>query len=122
MDVDNVQRCAEISVRRGLGFAMLAVGCLMVGFAFDISMALQAGAAATLLICVVLFFRSLEAPTRDYRKTETWLLLGKQANLPPDRLQKTIGLILQRLYRRYAKMMLGTSTAFWLVSVAARLF
>lgn len=121
MDVDRVQRCAEISIRRGLSFALLAVACLMVAFSFNLSLAMQTGAATTLMICVVLFFRSLEAPTRDYRKTETWLLLDKQASLPPERLQTTIGGALQRLYRHYAKVMLGTSTAFWLVSVVTRL-
>ena len=116
-----MRQCAEVSVRRGLGFALLAVGCTIVGFSYDIGLALEVGSAGTLLLATLLFFRALEAPTRDYRKTETWILLDKKVNLPTDRLQKAIGSSLQVLYRRYAGWMLGASVLQWLGSVLTRL-
>jgi len=121
LDLELVRQCAEVSVRRGLGFALLAIGCIVVGFSWDITLALETGAGSTLLLCAILFFRALDAPTRDYRKTETWILLDKRVKLPPDRMQKTIGTILQDLYRRYAEWMLAAATIQWLGSVAARL-
>ena len=118
---DRIRSCAETSLHRGIGFALLAIGCTMVGFSAEIRLALEVGAGGTLLLCTVLFFRALEAPTRDYRKTETWLLLDKKVDLPADRLQKVIGSILQELYRRYAGWMLGASVLQWLGSVIVRI-
>lgn len=121
MELKRVQQCAEISVRRGLGFALLAVGCTMVGFSYDIRLALEVGTGCCLLVATLLFFRALDAPTRDYRKTETWVLLDKKVDMPTDRLQQAIGASLQELYRRYAGWMLGAAVFQWLGSVAARL-
>lgn len=121
MELERVRQCAEISVRRGLGFALLAVGCTMVGFSYDIRLALEVGAVCTLLLATLLFFRALEAPTRDYRKTETWILLDKKVDLPTDRLQQAIGSSLRTLYQRYAGWMLGAAVFQWLGSVITRL-
>lgn len=121
MDVDRIRQCAETSIRRGLGFALLALGCLVIGFSFLPVLALQAAATGTLLISVVLFIRSREAPRNDYRRTETWLLLDRRSDLPPERLQRVIGGILQQLYRRYALMMLATSCCCWVVGLLLRL-
>jgi hypothetical protein len=120
LDPDLVRRCAETSVQRGLGFALLAVGCLMLSCAFDLRLAFEVGAGCLLLLSTILFFRALEAPTRDYRKTETWLLLKRPAGLSPERLQKAIGSVLQELYRRYAEWMLAAAVALWLGSVVSR--
>jgi len=121
LELERVRQCAEVSVRRGLGFALLAIGCTVVGFSWDMRLALEVGSGCTLLLCTLLFFRALEAPTRDYRKTETWVLLDKKVDLPPDRVQKAIGTILQDLYRRHAEWMLAAAVLQWLGSVATRL-
>lgn len=121
MEIERVRQCAEVSVKRGLGFALFTIGCIVVGFSWDIRLALEVGSGSTLLLCTILFFRALEAPTRDYRKTETWVLLDKKVDLPAERLQRTIGSILQDLYRRYAEWMLGAAVIQWLGSVLTRL-
>ena len=121
MEIERVRQCAELSVKRGLGFALLAVGCMVVGFSWAPILAFEVGAGGTLLLCVILFFRALDAPARDYRRTETWILLDKRVDLPPDRLQATIGTILQELYRRYAEWLLVAAVLQWLGSVALRL-
>lgn len=122
MEIERVRQCAELSVKRGLGFALLGVGCTVVGFSWEPILAFEVGAAGTLLLCVVLFFRALDAPARDYRKTETWILLDKKIDLPAERLQSTIGTILQELYRRYAEWLLVAAVLQWLGSVAIRVF
>ena len=61
-----------------------------------------AWAALDLVVFRAEVFRALDAPSRDYRRTETWILLDKKVDLPADRVQSTIGTILQELYRRYA--------------------
>ena len=74
-----------------------------------------------IVLATLLFFRALAAPTRDYRETETWILLDKKVDLPTDRLQRAIGTSLQGLYRRYAGWMLGAAVFQWLGSVITRL-
>ena len=120
MELELVRRCAETSVHRGLGFALLAVGCLVISFSFNVRLALEVGSGCSLLLCTILYFRALEAPTRDYRKTETWVLLNKRVDLPPDRLQQAIGSILRELYQRYAQWILAASVIQWLGSVVSR--
>jgi len=121
MDLEIVRRCAEVSVLRGLGFALLAAGCLVLSFAFDLRLALEVAATCSLLIGVILLIQALRAPTRDYRKTETWILVRKRIDLPPERRQQAIGSILQGLYRHYSQRMIASAVAIWLVSVAVRL-
>lgn len=121
MEIERVRRCAELSLKRGLGFALLGIGCMVMGFSWSPVLAFEVGAGGTLLLCVVLFFRALDAPARDYRKTETWILLDKKVDLPAERLQSTIGTILQELYRRYAELLLVAAVLQWLGSVVIRI-
>lgn len=121
MDIDRIKAAAKASLLRAIGFALLAIGSTVVGFSWDIALALETGAALTLLLCAILFFRALEAPERDYRKTETWLLLDRTKEWPPERLQKIIGSVLQDLYRRYAEVALIGAGLQWLGSVVYRL-
>ncbi|MDM7945269.1 hypothetical protein [Oceanibaculum nanhaiense] len=115
--MDRIKTCAEISVRRGTAFALLAVGTLMVAFSFDVALSLKMGAATMIIMAAILAYRAMMAASTDYRRTETWLLLGKAHPLPESRRQKVIGSTLRDIYQRYARYSAGGAFSLWLASL-----
>lgn len=122
MDLRQIEAAARQSLLRAIAFALLTIGCLMVGLSWNAVLAFETGAATTLFLSAVLYVRSLEAPKRDYRKTETWLLLDQKSSWPPARLQQVIGGVLRDLYWRYARVAALGALLQWVTSVILRLF
>ncbi|KZD01349.1 hypothetical protein [Oceanibaculum pacificum] len=105
-------------MRRATAFALFAIGTTMIAVSFDVPLSLKTGAALLTIMAVILGYFSLVAPSTDYRKTETWMLLDKQYPLPADRLQRIIGETLRDIYRRYARYSVGSAVLLWLMSLA----
>ena len=104
MTYDDIRRYAELSVRRGCGFALMAVVTAMVGFSSVPSIAVRAGAVFVLIAAVVLFWKGWTARTRNYRHTEVWLMIEDAPALPRDRLQILIGGALADAYFSHARV------------------
>lgn len=102
MDYDAIRRCAEISVRRGCGFAAIAIFSAMVGVASEPEICFRLGAASVALTAVILYWRGRNAPTRNFRRTEVWLMIEDAPALPRDRLQSMIGGALAETYMAHA--------------------
>lgn len=117
--MDAIERCAQLSIHRALGFAALAISTVMLGLSFEPGLSFRAGAVLTLLVSTILAFKGLAAPYRNVRKTEVWLLLGGQTGLPKERVQQAIGATLQRYYFRYAETSLGIACLLWLLALAS---
>lgn len=119
--MDRIERLAELSILRGLGFAALAIATVMVGLSFEAALCFQSGAILAVLTAVVLAFRAWEAPTRNVKDTEVYLMLDGDFGMPPDRAQAHVGALLRRLYGRFARIVAGFAVFFWMVSLVARL-
>lgn len=119
--MDRIERLAELSILRGLGFAALAIVTVMVGLSFEAALCFQTGAILAVLTAVVLAFRAWEAPSRNIRDTEVYLMLDGEFGMPRERAQAYVGGVLRRLYGRFARITAGFAVAFWLVSLVARL-
>jgi hypothetical protein len=104
MTYDDIRRCAELSVRRGCGFALLAIVTAMVGFAGEPWIAVRVGAIFVLIAAVVLFSKGWTARQRNYRHTEVWLMIEDAPALPRDRLQIMIGGALAEVYFSHARL------------------
>jgi hypothetical protein len=103
MTYDDIRRCAELSVRRGCGFALMGIVTAMVGFSGAPWIAVRVGAMFVLIAAVVLFWRGWTARSRNYRRTEVWLMIEDQPALPRDRLQSMIGGALADAYFSHAR-------------------
>jgi hypothetical protein len=114
--VQDIERAADHSVGRGVGFAALAVAVTMVGLIPYPALALQTGATLATLIWAVLRLKALRAPGRPYRRTEVWLMLEPRPRLAEPVLQRLIGGALQAALDRYAKATLLAATAMLLGS------
>ena len=113
--MDRIEACARMSILKALGFVAMGVGTLMVGLSYDMALALTAGAYLMGLTAIILALKGGRAARRDYRRTETWLLLERRHGLPEDRAQRVIGGILRELYLRYARISGGLAVVTWLV-------
>lgn len=119
--MERIEVCARVSILKALGFAAMGIGTLMVGLSYDIALALMCGSYLTALTAMVLALKGGRAARRDYRRTETWLLLERRHGLPEDRAQRVIGGVLRDLYLRYARISLGLAIATWLIGQGLRL-
>ena len=102
MDYQAIHRYAEISVRRGCGFVAIAIASAMVGAASEPDVCFRLGAGFAALTAVVLYWRGRRAPTRNFRRTEVWLMIEDAPALPRERLQRMIGEALAETYLAHA--------------------
>ena len=115
--MDRIRYFAELSVQRALGFTGVGVATLLLGLSFDPPLALRCTAVILGITSAVLTAKSLNALRRNYRRTEVWILLGRRIEFPEHRAQQIIGLVLQDIYRRYAKLILAGAVIAWLLSL-----
>ena len=103
MTYDDIRNFAELSVKRGCGFAAMAIVTAMVGFSSEPWIAVRAGAVFVVIAAVILFWKGWSARTRNYRRTEVWLMIEDVPALPRERLQDMIGGALADVYFAYAR-------------------
>ncbi|HEV7368815.1 hypothetical protein [Arenibaculum sp.] len=111
--MDRIEYFAEISIRRALAFATLAIMTTMVGMVYDPATALKTGAVLTGIVAATLAWKAHRAPTSPYRRTEVWMLLDRRHDLPEDRAQQVIGGVLSRIYWRYAEFAGYVAALLW---------
>lgn len=117
MGYDDIRQHAELSVRRGCGFALMGIVTAMVGFSGQPWIAVRAGAVFVLIAAVVLYWRGRQAKLRNYRHTEVWLMIEDAPALPRERLQTMIGGALAEAYFRYARLAAYVALAMCLIDV-----
>ena len=117
--IERIRHFADLSVRRGCGFAALAIVTFMVGLSTSPITAFRAGAVSTTLLATVLFFRSMRSAQIDYRTTELWVLLDRRHDLPdPQAAKRVISQVLKEVYLRYAEHAAWSALGLWVLSVA----
>ena len=117
MTYGDIRRYAELSVRRGCGFALMAIVTAMVGFSGEPWIAVRSGAVFVLIAAVVLFWKGWTARSRNYRHTELWLMIEDAPALPRERLQSLIGGILAEVYFSHARVAAYVAVAMCVIAV-----
>ncbi len=118
MTYEDIRRRAELSVRRGCGFALMAIMTAMVGFSSEPWIAVRVGAIFVLIAAVVLFWRGWAARARNYRHTEVWLMIEDAPALPRERLQDMIGGALADVYFGHARLAAYVALAMCAIDLA----
>ena len=106
-----------ISIGRACGFIGLGIMCIVLGLSFNPVMAAKAGALMTTGLAVILLLRAWQAPTRDYRKTELWVMLKKDERPKPDYAQAVAGQALQEAYMMFANHVAIIAGAVWIMAI-----
>lgn len=115
--MDEIERLADMSVKRGCGFAMLAIMTVMTGLAGTPLLALKSGAILMTMMVVVLAFRAHLARSQSCRRTEVWIMLGKNRRPPEAMAQRLIGEALRTTYWRYAELSAAGAMLLWLMAI-----
>ena len=119
--MQQVERAAEASVARGCGFAALAIACTLIGFAHDPLALLRASALMVTGLAVVLYLRAVRARGRPYKRTEAWLMLAPADRPPAEIAQRTVGIALEDVYHRFARVAGAVALFLWGALFAARI-
>jgi hypothetical protein len=117
--MDHLRDLADLSIRRGCGFAAIGIVSVMTGLAGDAVLAAKGGALLVTLTAVVLLYKGLKAPARNYRRTELWIMLDRKLHgVPESRAQHLIGRILRERYMWHAQASAAVAFTLWLVAFA----
>lgn len=113
--MDPVEVVIDHCIRRGLGFAGLAVGLVMLALSFDLPLALRSGAGLVAMVAGAMLVAAWRAPRRDMRHSEAWALLddwkpevlrGRRGDVQ-DRLRETLRRRLMWHAERLGRLALG---------------
>lgn len=119
--MDRIEQLAVLSVRRACGFAVIAICTVMSGLLYDLPLALNAGAILATIGLAVLLYKVHEAPGRDHRKTELWLLLGRETGLPESVAGRAINAALHDVYKRHAGYAAVVAVVLWAMTLVGTL-
>lgn len=98
-----VENAAYVSVGRACGFAGLGIFCIVVGLSFDAALAAQVGGKLSITLSLILLVLAWRAPMRNYKRTETWLILQPEDRPQADVAQRLIGRTLRNVYLWFAQ-------------------
>ncbi len=121
MDFQQIRNCADNSIRRALGFTAIAIFTFMVGLSGEPYLAIRAGAILVTATAVTLFVRGRNAPGRNYRRTEVWLMIRDEPAIPVDRMQRWIGGALAESYFWHARIAAYLALAMWSIALIMRI-
>jgi hypothetical protein len=116
--MERIQKLAVLSVRRGCGFAALAICTTMFALIQQPALAFRTGALLCCLTAAVLFWKARQARTRNHRDTELWILLDRDPGLPDAYAGRVINAVLSDVYMRHAEGAAVIAFLMWLASLA----
>jgi hypothetical protein len=107
-----IENAAYVSVGRACGFAGLGIFCIVIGLSFDAGLAALVGSKLSIALSLVLLVSAWRAPTRNYKKTETWLILQPGDRPQADVAQRLIGGTLRNVYLWFAQQIAVVTIVF----------
>lgn len=120
--MDRIRYLADLSIRRACGFGLIAIATATVGMSSDAVLALKLAAICASAMVAILVVKGLQAPTRNYKRTEVWIMLEKRHDLPEERAQQVFGNILRDRYMWHATVTATAAGILWLATLAVTLF
>lgn len=93
----------------------------MSGLIYEPLLAIRAGAIMTTSALLVLLYKAHQAPRRDHRQTELWLLLGRDAGLPDGVAGRVINAVLREVYLEHARYAATVAIVLWVSTLIAPL-
>lgn len=101
--METIRLLADHTIRRACGFALIGVSCIMLAFSYDLAQAFHVGAVLLAGMAVILWAKSLLAPSTPYFRTDLWVMLPDRPKMGKPELQRLIGGILAERFWWHAK-------------------
>lgn len=115
--MEEMRRIAFETVMRACAFGSLAIFCVMVGISFEPRLAFQTGGVLTMMMTGILFYKALEARTKDCRRTEMWLYLPKEQRPPLAAAQRLTATLMRETYLTFALWTSMAAIGMWGVAL-----
>lgn len=119
--MERIRVLAVLSVRRACAFAALAIVTVMFALVADPLLSLRSGAILTTFAAAVLYWRGLQAPRRNHRHTELWILLDGATNPPDSHMGRVINNTLREVYLWHAERAAIIAALLWLLVFVSRI-
>jgi hypothetical protein len=120
--MEQIRYLADVSIRRACGFGLMAICTALVGVASDAMLVFKMAAICSSAMAAILVIKAIQAPARNYRRTEVWLMLDKKHDLPESAAQRVFGSILQERYMWHATITASAAGVLWLVTLFLAVF
>ncbi|MEZ5830204.1 MAG: hypothetical protein R3D05_03415 [Dongiaceae bacterium] len=119
--MQELEALAVLSVRRACGFGAFAIATLMLGLADTPGTAFAWGAVCSLLMALVLYWKSEQALTLDHRKTELWMMLPESHRPAPGVAAAVVRRVLRRTYLDHCRTALTFAAGLALPAIGLHL-
>jgi hypothetical protein len=114
--MDRLREAALLSVGRACGFAAFGIFCIMIGLSFDPLLMVQTGGLLSLGLTAGLLLKAGLAGRGDYRQSETWLLLPREARPPAGVAERLFVSAMREVYMRFARLAAIASIVLWMTA------
>ena len=111
--MERLREAALLSIGRACGFAALGIFCVMIGLSFDPLLMVQTGGLLTLGLTAGLLLKAGLAGRGDYRRSEVWLLLPREARPPVGVAERLFVSAVREIYMRFARLAAIASVILW---------
>lgn len=119
--MDRIRYFADLSVRRAVGFCLLAIFTVFIGLSYNWLMAFRSAAIMLSLMAAALLHCAWRAHRKDYRRREVWVMLDQWHGLPEHRAHHTISDVMRETFLRYAEHGAWAAAALWLITFSGSL-
>jgi hypothetical protein len=124
--MDELEAVTDRCIRRGLGFAGLAIGTVMLALSFDLPLALRSGADLAAVTAVGMLIAAWHSPRRDMRHSEAWAVLTEARREKPrgsamTELQHRLRQVLRRRLVWHAQWIGAVAVGLWALTVLVTL-
>ncbi len=115
--MEKTREIAFVCVGRAVFFGALAIGLVMLSFAFSPVTSFRAGAILTLVMSAILLWFALTAARRNPRDTEVWIYLDEDSRPINEHAQRAFGMVMRDVYEVFASGAFKTALGLFAVSV-----
>jgi hypothetical protein len=116
--MEQIRYLADVSIRRACGFGLMAICTAAVGVSTDAVLVFKLAAICSSAMAAILMVKAIEAPSRNYRRTEVWLMLDKKHDFPEASAQRIFGGILRERYLWHATVTAAGAGFLWMATLA----
>jgi hypothetical protein len=115
--LERIEKAAQLSVSRAMGFAGLAIGTFMVGMSASPMLCFKTGGILVMLTCAILVLKAIWVETQPYKQTEVWVMLRAEDRPSAEIAQQIISTILRDIYLRYAEHAAAIASGMFAVTI-----
>lgn len=114
--MDRIRYFADLSVRRGSGLGLVAIGLVVMALHFDLHLAMHALALLLTFEAAALFLLSFRAHSVPFQRREVWALMEGEHGMG-DRVQRVVNEVMRETFLAYARRLAGPVVAAWVVDI-----